>query len=73
MPEDTINPQHYKTASGTQVIDVTEELNFCRGNVVKYVSRAGKKGGPETEIEDLKKAMWYLKREFKRMGISDDV
>ena len=35
------------------------DLNFDLGNVVKYVSRAGKKNG-ELAIEDLKKAQWYL-------------
>lgn len=30
---------------------------FCCGNAIKYLSRAGKKG---SQIEDLKKAKWYL-------------
>ena len=37
-------------------------LNFNRGNVLKYIARAGKK---ENELEDLKKAMEYLKREIE--------
>lgn len=63
---DTIDhPQHY-TAFGAEVIEITEHLNFCRGNVVKYVCRAGLKD-PETELEDLQKARWYLDREISRL------
>ena len=36
-------------------------LGFHTGNAVKYIARAGKKD-PSTEIEDLKKAYWYLSR-----------
>lgn len=36
-------------------------LDFHLGNVVKYVSRAGKKN-PDTEMQDLEKALWYLER-----------
>lgn len=35
-------------------------LGFALGNTVKYISRAGKKD-PDKELEDLKKAAWYLK------------
>lgn len=60
---DPINPQHY-TSGGIETIDFIEakELNFHLGNVVKYVSRAGKKGD---RTEDLKKALWYLMREIE--------
>lgn len=34
-------------------------LDFCLGNTIKYISRAGKKD-PAKELEDLKKARWYL-------------
>lgn len=56
-------PEHYKTDS-IDVIDFCKlyDLNFNRGNIVKYVSRAGKK---DDEIADLKKAMDYLQREIK--------
>ena len=40
-------------------------LNFNRGNVVKYTVRAGKKGDPEKEIEDLEKARRYLEIEIE--------
>jgi len=38
------------------------ELGFNLGNVVKYLSRAGKKGDT---LEDLRKAAWYLNREIQ--------
>jgi len=43
-------------------------LGFCMGNVIKYISRAGKKY-PEKEIEDLEKAKWYLEREIIKLKI----
>lgn len=58
---DAINPDHYKLKGGIQVIQLTEQLDFLRGNVVKYVARAGKKG-TDAELQDLKKAEWYLAR-----------
>ena len=61
---DMVNsPPHYKLAGGTEVIDITENLNFCMGTVIKYVLRADSKGKP---LEDLAKAEWYLKREIAR-------
>ena len=41
------------------------ELNFNLGNVLKYVSRAGKKNN-ETKHEDLTNAIWYLNRELNK-------
>ena len=67
--EDMVNhPPHYKLANGVEVIDLTEQLNFCRGNAVKYICRAGRKGDADTEIEDLRKAAWYINRELQRLG-----
>ncbi|MFI5877554.1 DUF3310 domain-containing protein [Streptomyces sp. NPDC051445] len=64
---DVVNhPAHYKLASGVEVIDLTELLSFNRGNAVKYLSRAGLKN-PATELEDLKKAAWYVQREISRV------
>lgn len=68
MMNDVVNhPSHY-TDGKIEVIDFIEEkkLNFHRGNAVKYISRAGKKD-PTKEIEDLKKAVWYLDREINRL------
>lgn len=60
------HPAHYGGADNTyEAIKVIEawELGFNLGNVVKYISRAGKKG---SKLEDLKKAQWYLKREIEK-------
>jgi len=63
---DQVNhPPHYKLAGG-EAIEITEQFNFCRGNALKYIIRAGKKD-PAKEVEDLKKAIWYLDREVKRL------
>ena len=51
--------KHYDFPNGVRTIDITQHLDFCSGNVVKYVCRAGKKGG-ESSLDDLKKAVWYL-------------
>lgn len=67
--EDVVNhPNHY-TDGKIEVIKFIEDkkLNFHRGNAVKYIARAGKKC-KDKEIEDLKKAIWYLKREIKRLN-----
>lgn len=61
---DPVNhPPHYK-AGGIETIDFIEakDLNYRLGNVVKYVSRAGKKDSDP--IQDLEKAAWYLQREI---------
>ena len=64
---DAINPAHYQGFSnGAQVIDITENLNFNRGNAVKYLARAGAKD-PAKEVEDVKKAIWYAQRELVRL------
>lgn len=63
---DLVNhPPHYtQHPSGVECIQIVEHMNFCRGNAVKYIWRAGDKGN---EIEDLKKARWYLDREIERL------
>ena len=61
------HPNHYGGSDNPyEVIKVLEkwDLDFHLGNVVKYVSRAGKKDKTK-EIEDLKKAMWYLQRKIE--------
>ena len=60
---DAVNhPSHY-TQYPVEVIELTRHMSFNRGNAVKYVARAGYKGGPEKELEDIDKAIWYLKDE----------
>lgn len=62
------HPSHYAKgwSNGAEVIDLTEHLSFCAGNVVKYVCRAGRKD-PDKHVEDLEKARWYLDREIARV------
>lgn len=63
---DAINhPAHYNQGK-IEVIEFIEDkkLGFHLGNAVKYISRAGKKD-PAKEIEDLKKAVWYLERHIE--------
>lgn len=61
---DLINhPPHY-TKFPVEVIEITECLDFCRGNAVKYLCRAGLKGD---ELEDLKKAQWYVNRAILKL------
>ena len=63
------HPAHYGGRENPyEAIKVIEawDLGFCLGNVVKYISRAGKKPG-EAMLKDLKKARWYLDREISRI------
>lgn len=65
---DPVNhPLHY-TDGKIEVIDYIEDkdLGFCLGNAVKYISRAGKKD-PEKEIEDLRKAAWYINHRIEEL------
>lgn len=68
MSDNVKSPSHYRSDSGIEVIDAIEawNLGFCKGNIIKYVARAGFKD-PTKEIEDLEKAKWYLEREIKRL------
>ena len=68
MANDAVNhPPHY-TDGKIEVITYIDDKNFnyCRGNAIKYISRAGKKN-PEKEIEDLEKAEWYIHHEIERL------
>ena len=63
------NPLHYGGADNPyEAIKVIEAwgLDFHLGNTVKYISRAGIKN-PEKELEDLKKAAWYLQRRIDNL------
>ena len=74
--EDRVNhPSHYtwlKELCGIEVIDITRNLNFNIGNVVKYVLRSGFKTevgmtNLDKAIEDLEKAEFYLKDEIEKL------
>ena len=67
--EDPVNhPAHY-TDGGIETLDfiLAKRLDFLLGQVVKYVSRAGKKD-PAKELEDLQKAQFYLNRKIEQIG-----
>lgn len=68
MVNDPVNhPSHYTTGKIECIDFITDKhLNFCRGNAVKYIVRAGLKD-PDKEIEDLEKAIFYLNREIKEL------
>jgi hypothetical protein len=64
MNDNVNHPKHYtQHPSGIEVIQITEHMNFCLGNAIKYIMRADHKSNP---IEDLQKAVWYLNREIER-------
>ena len=66
--EDVVNhPSHY-TDGKIEVIEFIEDknLNYHKGNAIKYICRAGKKD-PQKEIEDLQKAIWYINREIRNI------
>jgi hypothetical protein len=65
QPDPVNHPKHY-TSGGIETIDFIEakKLGYNLGNVVKYITRAGHKGN---QLEDLRKAQWYLTREINSM------
>lgn len=60
------HPSHY-TRGKIEVIDYIEDKNFdfCLGNAIKYISRAGYK---QNAVEDLRKAIWYIEREIAKLS-----
>lgn len=73
---DRVNhPSHYtwlKEKCGIEVIDITRHMDFCSGNAVKYLLRAGHKSeegysDKQKEVEDLEKAIWYIKDRIKQL------
>lgn len=64
MSDQVNHPRHYNShPSGIECIEVVEHMPFNIGNAVKYLWRCGLKGD---EIEDLKKARWYIEREIQK-------
>lgn len=60
------NPAHYTShPSGIEAIEVTRHYNFAIGNAIKYLWRAGLK--EDAKIQDLRKAIWYIEDEIKRI------
>lgn len=65
------HPPHYATSAGLEAIDVIEAFfddDFHLGNAFKYLARAGKK---DNEIEDLRKAVWYILRRIEKLEEED--
>ncbi len=62
---DGVNHPDYYNFGNIEVIEYIEDQGFgegfCKGNALKYISRAGKKD-IESEIKDLEKAVWYTRR-----------
>lgn len=71
---DMVNhPQHYTShPSGVECIDITRHYYFSIGSAIKYLWRAGLKKDAsltdnQKEIEDLKKAIWYINDRIKQL------
>lgn len=66
------HPDHYQFGKNNEyeaikVIDAWD-LGFSLGNTVKYIARAGKKE-PDKELQDLKKALWYLQHHIETLKL----
>lgn len=71
---DMVNhPQHYTAhPSGIECIEVARHFDFCIGNAIKYLWRSGLKqeasmSNAEKEIEDLKKAIFYIQDKINQL------
>ena len=72
IKSDMVNhPKHY-TQGKLEVVEIVEDQKLCfhLGNVVKYVLRSKHKG---RELEDLKKANWYLSRKIAQLEQSQKI
>lgn len=75
LPEGTFKPSgisagpsHYTThPSGVECIQIVEHMNFNLGSAVRCVWRH-----QEDEIEDLRKARWYIDREISRLILKNE-
>jgi hypothetical protein len=61
------HPAHYNSGK-IEVWDfiIDQDLTYCLGDAVKYITRCGKKD-PDKQIQDLEKAKAYIDREIKRI------
>lgn len=65
MSDNVNHPKHYNShPSGVECITIARHHSFNIGNAIKYLWRAGLKGGA---TEDLKKAVWYIQDEIKAL------
>lgn len=78
VANDSVNHPSYYTShpSGIECIEITRHYCFSIGNAIKYLWRAGlkKEMGLEDrgkEIEDLRKAIWYINDRIKQLGYEE--
>lgn len=65
MTSNIDRPKHYTShPSKIECIEIAQHHDFLIGNAIKYLWRAGIKN-TDTEVEDLKKAIWYIERKIK--------
>ena len=69
MEDNLVLSPSYYNKENMSVSDIVDEyeLNFNKGNIIKYVLRSGKKQA-DTEIQDLQKAMRYCQMEIERLN-----
>ena len=73
QPDQVNRPSHYTShPSGVECIAITEHYDFCVGNAIKYLWRCGLKveegmAPKDKEIEDLKKAVYYITRKINNL------
>ncbi len=71
--ENVNHPKHYTSdPSGVECIEITKHRDFCIGNAIKYLWRAGLKQeegmtDKQKQIEDLEKAIWYINAEIEML------
>lgn len=64
MNDSVRHPKHYTNhPSGVECIEITEYMGFNLGNALKYIWRCDLK---QDDIEDLRKAAWYIEREIAK-------
>lgn len=67
------HPDYYNQhPSGVECIDIIRHYCFDIGNAIKYLWRAGLKveeglTDKQKEIEDLRKAIWYIQDRIKQL------
>ena len=67
MADNVNHPKHYNShPSGVECSTIIRHMIHNRGAAIKYIWRAGEKD-PAKEIEDLKKAIWFLQDEIARL------
>ena len=64
--DDPVNPKHY-TRFPVEPIEILECLPYNRAIAAKYIIRCEAKGDNKDAITDLKKAIWFIQRELKRL------